>query len=472
MRKTKFKVLASIVTTLMISTVAANAATTTTKNYTSKRLAGKDRFETSLSIANEYNSSTLQNVIITTAYDFPDALSGSVLASKLNAPILLVGKNTTDSAKTLDYINTHLAKTGSIYILGSEGVVGTSIISKLQSLGYNNFTRLAGANRIETNLQILNNLSVAKGTPVIIATQNDFPDALSISGIASKNGYPILLTAKDSLDSKVLSKIKEIAPSKIYIVGSAGVVGTGVENTLKTISSSVTRIGGKDRFETSTLIAKAFSSNTVTNAIVATGFDFPDALTGSVLAAQKNAPILLVDSSNVSMEKTYLDSTSITNLIVLGSEGVVSKNALSSLTGMQTPTGLVTNKIQYTDSEITNNISLDQMLKMSITLTPESNPDLFHEREDGAIVFDLGNLNLTNKIYHIKGIVNVDGVHYASCDFFYKVLSMKADPNNTDTIDKTITGVAFADGEGPYIQRAQSIQVSNSEQWNYLMNEK
>ena len=475
MRKTKLKVLASLVTALMVSTVVANAATTTTtiKTYTSKRLAGKDRFETSLSIAKEYNSSTLQNVIITTAYDFPDALSGSVLASKLNAPILLVGKDTSDSAKTLDYINTHLAKTGRVYILGSEGVVGTPIISKLQSLGYKNFTRLAGANRIETNLQIVNSLNVAKGTPVIIATQNDFPDALSISGIASKNGYPILLSAKDSLDSKVLSKIKEIAPSKIYIVGSEGVVGVKVEIALNSICNDVIRIGGYDRFQTSARIAEAFKSNT-TNAIVATGFDFPDALAGSVLAAAKNAPILLVDSFNVSEEKDYLDLTSIKNLFVLGSEGAVSKDALDKLTvtpmAMQTPTGLVTSKIEYTDSEMPDNPTLQQMVNMSKTVTYQSNPEMFTVI-NGEAYISPGKMNLTNVIYHVHYVTHADGYEDVVHDEFYKILRMHVLPSIRQIL-KYSTKYEFVNGNLTWSARNYPENSANKDEVLYLLSEK
>ena len=59
-------------------------------NYNVNRLYGADRYKTSVSISNNFNSGTVQNVIVASGKDFPDALAGSVLSKKYNAPILLL----------------------------------------------------------------------------------------------------------------------------------------------------------------------------------------------------------------------------------------------------------------------------------------------------------------------------------------------------------------------------------------------
>ncbi|MBL4932269.1 cell wall-binding repeat-containing protein [Clostridium paridis] len=308
----------------------------------SKRLQGKDRYETATAISYEViKNSTVNNVVLATGSDFPDALTGSVLAAKLNAPILLTG-NDSYNAMDLDFIRKNLSKTGTIYILGSSGVIPDKLISQIKANGYNNVIRLGGKNREETARIINQKLSVPKGTPVVIATGLDFPDALSISSVAGIKQYPIALSYKDSLPAPSISTLKDIQPSKIYIVGSAGVVSDKVVNqikaTLPSISSSnIVRIGGKDRFETSVGIAKAFNLNT-TNAVIATGFDFPDALSGSVLASKLNAPILLVNDKDITATKQYLASnTKIINLTFLGSYGAIGQDAERNLTNITIP---------------------------------------------------------------------------------------------------------------------------------------
>lgn len=90
-------------------------------DYNVNRISGKNRYETSINIAKHYNSEKFENVIIANGNDFPDALAGSALSKKLNAPILLIDENVNSSRETINLIKSKLAKNGSIYILGEKG---------------------------------------------------------------------------------------------------------------------------------------------------------------------------------------------------------------------------------------------------------------------------------------------------------------------------------------------------------------
>jgi putative cell wall-binding protein len=140
------------------------------KTYTSIRLGGQNRIETALKIANDYNNDKVQTVVVTTANNFPDALTGSVLAAKYNAPILLVNTTVKASQDVLDYIKNNLEANGKVYILGGTSVVSIDIESTIKNMGYDNIKRLSGANRDETAKVINGELSPQKGTPVFIAT--------------------------------------------------------------------------------------------------------------------------------------------------------------------------------------------------------------------------------------------------------------------------------------------------------------
>lgn len=298
------------------------------KKYTSSRLSGQDRFETARRIAEGFNNGSVSSVVITSGYNFPNALSGSVLAKKLNAPILLSGNSSSENSNALEYIKAHLSKDGTIYILGDETEVENDIITSLNSLGYSNIKRLSGGSKYETIKTINDEISAEEGTPIVIAGGNVFADGLSMSTIAASKGYPIVLSDSDALSSSAIETIKKIKPSKVYIVGGTGAISDNVKEQVKSISSlsedNVVRICGMDRYETSLNIAKYFdlSSDTVT---FASGENFPDALAGSVYASKYSAPVILV-SGNIKNQKSYVDDKSYINQVIFGGAGVVSEN--------------------------------------------------------------------------------------------------------------------------------------------------
>jgi len=299
----------------------------TDKTYSASRLGGATRWETSTAIAKQVNGNKLDAVVLANAYNFPDALTGTTLAGNKKAPILLVGNNDKDTV-TLNYIKNNLKSTGTVYVLGGSTAVSDGTLNKVKSLGFKNIKRLGGSDRYATNMSIVNELNVSKGSSVIIANSMSYADSLSISGISGASNMPIFLV-NGSLTSSTLNKIKSIAPKNIYIVGSTTVVNSNIEKQLKSYGN-VVRLGGKDRFETSLKIANYFTKDTQTTALVSYGLNFPDALAGGALASKTASPILLVNK-DVTAQKAFLDKSNITKLYVLGSTSAVSDSIVSQL---------------------------------------------------------------------------------------------------------------------------------------------
>lgn len=309
------------------------------------RIGGQDRFSTSVKIAENIYSNEITNVVLSTGYNFPDALSGSVLAKNLGGPILLVGTSPTssDSSPALNYINNHLNKAGKIYLLGGTGVIASSFETKLTAMGYNtaNIIRLGGTDRLQTSMKIASELNVTTSTNIVIATKNDFPDALSISPIAALRGWPILLTDKDQLSNEVESYITSIRPDKVYIAGGSGVVSDSVKNRIKTLlnygDDRVIRLGGSDRYATSRIINSTLVQDP-SEVAFATGLKYPDALSGSVYAALKGGPIMLIDPSKTIEAQNYIkfvgSNANSINVTALGLQGAVSDTVISSLTNL------------------------------------------------------------------------------------------------------------------------------------------
>lgn len=440
-------------------------ASATTKVYTGKRLAGLTRVGTSSEIAKEAFSGTVQNVVLATGYDFPDALAGSVLAKKLNAPILLAGYTPLDSASVITYITNHLDKNGTIYVLGGQGAVNSTITESIKLLGYSNIIRINGSNRYNTCYKINSQLNVAKGTPVVITTGNDYPDALSISSIASQNGYPIILSDKDSISDELMGMVQSINPSKIYIAGGVGVISNNVVTQLKASlaisDSNIVRIAGNDRYSTSLSIAKYFNltGNTIT---IATGKDYPDALSGSVLSANLNAPILLV-GDDATQQKSYIDSTNYTNEIIYGGIGAISSNAEHQLKGEQVTTPVVTPPVvgppvvappnaTYQPDIPTSTPTLEYMLTRSTEATTSYtiNNKVDEALDDKKIPFD-GNWyhwRVSQKIYSGGELVT---------EYFSKVLKEFTTADGKKYRD--VYAIHFSNGVGIYPPRGGYYEI-------------
>lgn len=297
------------------------------------RLGGTNRYETSVKISDSFRgSSKLNGVILTSAGNFPDALAGGILTKKYNAPILLVNKTAETSKVTIDYIKANANKDAQIVILGSAGIIDSSVVNALKNAGFTKIKRLGGSDRFATNMAIINDFNPTVGSDVIVSYSHNFPDALSISPVSAALGMPILLV-NGKLTTEQKNMLSKVKPSNIYITGSPGVVPSTVENELKKYSSSVIRLGGSDRYETSRLINDKFKSVlTGSNALLASALDFPDALSGTTLALKLNAPIVLVNERNTSIQKDFISKNKKTDVYVLGGPGAVSDKSVQAIT--------------------------------------------------------------------------------------------------------------------------------------------
>lgn len=354
---------------LTASVLLSSAQYVCAKNaYSTNRLSGEDRYKTSVNIAENFSKDKIQNVIIANGNDFADGLSGSILSKKINAPIILVDRNFNIGKESLDYLKNHLSSSGTVYILGGPASVGTEYESYIKSLGFANIKRLGGIDRFDTNNIIVNSLNIEKGTPIVITNGYGFADELSVSSIAAANGYPIFITDVNTLPNSVKSQILNIQPSKIYIIGGQGAVSDNIKTQIKSAvpsmdSNNIIRIGGQDRYETSLNICKYFKPNSDT-VILASGENFPDALSGTALAGKYNAPIILTNGEDISKQKDYLDSNNYKNIILLGGNGVISTDIEDILNNKAiTP---------YVDIGLLPNPTPDQVLSFVKKYSPES----------------------------------------------------------------------------------------------------
>ncbi|MBU3143442.1 cell wall-binding repeat-containing protein [Clostridium sp. CF012] len=294
-----------------------------------ERISGNDRYKTAVEISKKGWAAS-QYAVIARGDDFADALCAGPLANKFSAPILLTPKDSLNSDVILE-----LKRLGveSVFIIGGTGAVSTNIENSLKIEGITKIERIYGLDRYETSVKIAEKIGTS--SKIVFATGENFPDALSISAVASKMGMPIILTQKNSLPDKVKQYMLNKKFDKIYIIGGPGVIIDGVKNLL----SGSTRIGGKDRFDTNTLIMAEFESVLSFNKIFVAvgdgpkGDEFADALSGSVLAAKESSPMVLVNKTLPEVTGNYLKSKVKfgSRVIVLGGEAVVSSKVADKI---------------------------------------------------------------------------------------------------------------------------------------------
>ncbi|MGC7869924.1 cell wall-binding repeat-containing protein [Desulfosporosinus sp. SYSU MS00001] len=162
----------------------------------------------------------------------------------------------------------------------------------------------------------------------VIVSGETFSDALCSGPLAAEHNAPLLLTTKDTLNAQTKAQLTRMKVKSVFIVGGVGVISAAVEQSIKDMGIQVTRIAGNDSYETSVKIAQAMEPTS--QAVVASGETFPDALSIAPIAAMKGIPILLTPKDTLpSSVKTYLKG--IQSTYVVGGTGVISDNVVNQL---------------------------------------------------------------------------------------------------------------------------------------------
>lgn len=195
--------------------------------------------------------------------------------------------------------------------------------------------RIYGSTRYETSYKVFEEGWTTSDTAILV-TGSDYPDALCAAPLAGKFDAPILLVKNTSLANQV--ELRNLLASKgvknVYIIGGEGIIPKSFSSELSSIGITSKRLGGSDRYETSLKIAQELGSTTGEVA-VAYGLGFADGLSISSIAAFKGFPILLTGTNSIPYSiKSYLNSTNITRSYIVGSEGAVSQNVASQLSGV------------------------------------------------------------------------------------------------------------------------------------------
>ena len=198
--------------------------------------------------------------------------------------------------------------------------------------------RLSGATRYDTMSSIAS-VGVSEAPTVVIASGENFPDALAASALAGRLRSPVLLTSSSVLSSQAEYQITRLGVKRAIVLGGEAAVSESVVNRLRDMDLSVERIYGAARQETAEAIAHFVDSEGNSDtAIVASGYSPWDALSISPFAYNFHSPVFLTagdGSLSDSSLATLKSLGSIHRVIVVGGPSAVSSEVESQLCGYE-----------------------------------------------------------------------------------------------------------------------------------------
>lgn len=186
-------------------------------------------------------------------------------------------------------------------------------------------SRIQGKDRYETSVQV-SKKSFTSSQYAVIASGENFPDALSGGGLSVALNSPMLLVQKDILPRVVFNELKRLKTKKVYILGGKEVISEKVENTLKKFFQ-VERIYGEDRYQTSKEIALKIlklKKEKNKNMVIVNGENFADSLAAGGILNEHEGPLLLIpDTEDIKEETiTFINRNAEKKYIIGGYEAI------------------------------------------------------------------------------------------------------------------------------------------------------
>ncbi len=266
------------------------------------RIEGQDRFDVGVSVSQalyppgSVPPAGVPVVYVASGYNFPDALTAGPAAALDDGVVLLVEPDAIPAAVEEELSRLRPQR---IVVAGGPASVTPAVFNQLGRFvqSASDVVRANGIDRYEASREVVRRAFSAKGSDIaIISTGANFPDALSAGPAAASKGAPVILVdgSASSIDEATSDLLTTLQVKFVYIAGGTGSVSPGIESSLRLLvgSGNVKRFAGVDRFEVGVLISQEFFPSTE-YAFVATGYKFPDALTGGPLAAAYGGPLYL-----------------------------------------------------------------------------------------------------------------------------------------------------------------------------------
>lgn len=268
-------------------------------------IEGGNRYATAVAASKKaFPSGGSNYVVIATGENWPDALGGAALAGALDCPILLTKKASLPAETRAEIIR--LGATKAI-VLGGTGAVSSMVDGQIRAIAGVSVERIDGSSRYDTANQVaertIDEQGIAYDGTAFIATGTNFPDALGASPLAAATGSPIYLSnPKNGDNAALIATMKAKGVNSALVLGGTGVVASTIETKARTTCGKAERLWGSDRYTTAVAIA-TYGVNSAglswDKLAIATGANFPDALSGGALQGKSGSVMLLTPGATL-----------------------------------------------------------------------------------------------------------------------------------------------------------------------------
>lgn len=195
---------------------------------------------------------------------------------------------------------------------------GTEVV-KIASKRHHSHTKFIGRNRYETSSKILES-SGNKDTLILVNASKEMSDGLSAAALSGKLKADIVPINPDNIDNTIEKTIKKA--KNIILIGGDSAIPKDFEKRLS--GKKITRIGGRDRVETSNEIAKYIGN--YKKAYIVNGYTGQaDAMSIAPVSARDVSPIILTKPNSES-----IDSVKNVEYNIIGGKDVVSNSIQES----------------------------------------------------------------------------------------------------------------------------------------------
>ena len=192
------------------------------KGISIKRLSGYDRYQTAVEVAKEIGTSN--GIVLASGVSFADALSIAPIAAKNQMPILLTRSDEFSEYNKRFINSSSISKT---VVVGGTTVIPNSIMNN-----YPSSIRLAGDNRYQTNVRILDYYASSLNmNSIFLASGSNFPDGLVGAPIAALYSAPVILL--DQYDNTaLLNRIDGLDCEKVYTLGGTSAISESIVSSV------------------------------------------------------------------------------------------------------------------------------------------------------------------------------------------------------------------------------------------------
>ena len=294
-------------------------------------IKGNNRFSTATEIS-KMNYATGGTVVLVNGNAVADGIAATPLAASENASILLANTNNlpSETANRMKEIAPQ-----KVIIVGGENAVSKALEAKIANDYAVEVQRIAGKDRYATSFEIAKKLveSGAEINTAYIVAGTGEADALSVASKAGADKQPIILTGKDSIAPEMYAWLKEQNLEDAYFIGGNKVISDNVINSVNEITTNdvtANRIAGNNREETNAKVIEKLYTGGFSNVYAAKSNVLVDALSAGPMAAQRNCPVVLVNSRGLTdAQKNVLSGKYVDHVYQIG--GGVSFKGMSEL---------------------------------------------------------------------------------------------------------------------------------------------